>query len=134
MGGYGRCFGKNQYLTTSIPLEFVRDARDDKLNPTEGFRASVAAKPSYEALNGTFFSSFEGSIRLQGPRAEDRLIMAGKLAGGVLVGGSDLQDIPTTRRFMLAAAAPSRLQLPGNITLQCRWRRNRRPLVCRGLR
>jgi len=25
--------------------------------------------------------------------------MAGKLSGGVLVGGSELQDIPTTRRF-----------------------------------
>ena len=93
-------FGKNEYLTTSIPLEFVRDTRDDKLNPTEGFRASLAAKPSYEALNGTFFSSFEGSITgYKGLGAEDRLIMAGKLSGGVLVGGSDLQDIPTTRRF-----------------------------------
>lgn len=49
MGRYRRCIRQNEYLTTSIPLEFVRDTRDDKLNPTEGFRASIAAKPNYEA-------------------------------------------------------------------------------------
>lgn len=93
-------FGNNQYLTTSIPLEFVRDTRDDKLNPTEGFRATVAAQPSYEALNGTFFSSLEGSASgYKGLGADDRVVLAGKLSGGVLVGASELQDVPATRRF-----------------------------------
>lgn len=93
-------FGNNQYLTTSIPLEFVRDMRDDKLNPTDGFRAAVSAKPSYEALNGTLFTSFEGSTTgYKGLGADDQVVLAGKIAGGVLVGVSELEDVPATRRF-----------------------------------
>jgi translocation and assembly module TamA len=93
-------YGNNKYLTTSIPLEFIRDTRDNKLDPTMGFRAAIAAKPSYEAKKGTFFSSFEASATgYKGLGAQDRVIMAGKLSAGVLVGASDLQDIPATRRF-----------------------------------
>ncbi|SCX09443.1 Autotransporter assembly factor TamA [Agrobacterium sp. DSM 25558] len=93
-------FGNNQYLTTSVPLEFVRDMRDDKLNPTEGFRASISAKPSYEALNGTFFTSFEGSTTgYKGLGADDQVVLAGKIAAGALIGVGALEDIPPTRRF-----------------------------------
>lgn len=93
-------FGTNQYLTTSVPLEFVRDMRDDKLNPTEGFRAAVSAKPSFEALNGTIFSTFEGSTTgYKGLGSDDQVVLAGKIAGGVLIGASSLEDVPATRRF-----------------------------------
>lgn len=93
-------FGNNQYLTTSVPLEFVRDMRDDKLNPTEGFRAAVSAKPSFEALNGTIFSTFEGSTTgYKGLGSDDQVVLAGKIAGGVLIGASSLEDVPATRRF-----------------------------------
>lgn len=93
-------FGNNQYLTASIPLEFVRDMRDDKLNPTDGFRASISAKPSFEALNGTFFTSFEASTTgYKGLGSDDQVVLAGKVAGGLLVGASSLQDVPATRRF-----------------------------------
>ena len=30
------------YLTVSTPFEYVRDTRDNKLNPTEGYRALIA--------------------------------------------------------------------------------------------
>lgn len=93
-------FGNNQYLTTSVPLEFVRDMRDDKLNPTEGFRAAVSAKPSFEALNGTIFSTFEGSTTgYKGLGSDDQVVLAGKIAGSVLIGASSLEDVPATRRF-----------------------------------
>jgi translocation and assembly module TamA len=93
-------FGKNDYLTTSLPIAFERDMRDNKLDPTEGYTASISAKPSYEAYNGTFFSSAEGAATgYYGFGDEDRVVMAGKLAAGTLVGASDLQDIPVTRRF-----------------------------------
>jgi translocation and assembly module TamA len=93
-------FGKNDYLTTSLPIAFERDMRDNKLDPTEGYTASISAKPSYEAYNGTFFSSAEGAATgYYGFGEEDRVVMAGKLAAGTLVGASDLQDIPVTRRF-----------------------------------
>ncbi|WP_183719663.1 autotransporter assembly complex family protein [Rhizobium sp. BK060] len=93
-------FGKNSYLTFSLPFQYDRDARDNKFDPTEGYRAMLKATPSYEAYNGTFFSGFEGSITgYQGLGAEDRIVLAGKLSAGFLLGADDLQNIPATRRF-----------------------------------
>lgn len=102
-------FGKNKYLTVSLPIEYVRDTRDDKLNPTEGYRFLINAKPSYENYRGTFFSSFEGAIT--GYRAlgtEDRFVLAGKLSAGTIVGGNELSDIPATRRFFLGGGGTVR--------------------------
>ncbi len=93
-------FGKNQYVTLSVPLGFERDTRDNKLDPTEGYHATLAAKPSYEVLDGTIFSSFEGSISgYLGFGEEDGIVLAGRLAAGTLVGGDGLETIPATRRF-----------------------------------
>ncbi|MDO9418042.1 autotransporter assembly complex protein TamA [Pararhizobium sp.] len=93
-------FGKNKYLTLSTPLEYIRDTRDDKLNATEGYRASISTKPSYETYRGTVFGSLEGSISAyQSLSAEDRVVLAGKLGAGALFGGANLSDIPANRRF-----------------------------------
>ncbi len=93
-------FGKNDYLTLSLPLSFERDTRDNKLDPTEGYYGTVSAKPSYEALRGNVFSSFEGSIAgYYGLGAEDKVVLAGRLAAGAIIGTGGLEDIPATRRF-----------------------------------
>lgn len=102
-------FGKNKYLTLAIPIEYVRDTRDDKLNPTEGYRAMINAKPSYEIERGTFFSSFEGAITgYQAFGEEKRFVLAGKLAAGTIIGGDELSDIPATRRFFLGGGGTVR--------------------------
>lgn len=93
-------YGDNEYLTASLPLTAKRDARDNKLDPTEGYTASLAAKPSYEINGGTFFSSFEGTVTgYKGVGEDNRVVFAGKAALGTLVGSADLEKIPTTRRF-----------------------------------
>ena len=93
-------FGDHQFLTFSVPLGYVRDARDNKLDPTEGYRATIDLKPSYEASNGTFFSSVEGSLSgYQAFGPSDNVVFAGKVAAGSLLGADNLEDIPTTRRF-----------------------------------
>jgi translocation and assembly module TamA len=93
-------FGKNDYLTFSLPVSFERDTRDNKLDPTTGFYGTVSAKPSYEAMRGNVFSSFEGSLSgYYGVGAEDRVVFAGRLGAGTILGTGDLQDIPVTRRF-----------------------------------
>ncbi len=93
-------FDRNDYLTFSLPVSFERDTRDNKLDPTEGYYGTVSAKPSYEALKGNVFSSFEGSIAgYYGLGAEDKVVLAARLGAGTLVGTGDLQDIPVTRRF-----------------------------------
>ncbi|WEX77160.1 autotransporter assembly complex protein TamA [Sinorhizobium numidicum] len=102
-------FGSNSYLTASIPLEYVRDTRDDKLNATEGYRALINARPSYEIEGKTFFSSFEASASgYYALGSEKRFVLAGKLGAGVLVGGDELADIPATRRFFLGGGGSVR--------------------------
>lgn len=93
-------FGNNTYLTFGLPLGYSRDTRDNKLNPTEGFNATLSAIPSYEILGETFFSTFEGSLSgYYGLGVEDRIILAAKLSAGILVGAGDLESVPATRRF-----------------------------------
>ena len=102
-------FGKNKYLTAAIPIEYVRDTRDDKLNPTEGYRAMINAKPTYEFKRGTVFSSFEGAITgYQALGEEKRFVLAGKLAAGTIIGGDNLSDIPAPRRFFLGGGGTVR--------------------------
>ncbi|MEK1927313.1 MAG: autotransporter assembly complex family protein [Rhizobium giardinii] len=102
-------FGSNEYLTAAIPIEYVRDTRDDKLNPTAGYRASINAKPSYEINGQAFFSSFEGSASTYlGLGEENRFVLAGKLGAGILAGGDGLASIPANRRFYLGGGGTVR--------------------------
>nr|WP_275791198.1 autotransporter assembly complex family protein [Rhizobium gei] len=102
-------FGVNDYLTAAIPIEYIRDTRDNKLNPTEGYRAALNVKPSYEINGQTFFSSIEGSASTYlGLGEEDRVVLAGKLSAGVLAGGDGLDAIPANRRFYLGGGGTVR--------------------------
>ncbi|MCX8996934.1 autotransporter assembly complex protein TamA [Rhizobiaceae bacterium BDR2-2] len=93
-------FGENEYLTVSLPVTAKRDARDNKLDPANGYTVSLAAKPSYEINGGTFFSSVEGTVTgYKGLGENNRVVLAGKGALGTLIGTDDLAKIPTTRRF-----------------------------------
>lgn len=92
-------FGKHEYLIASVPLQYVFDNRDDKLNPTKGFRALAYVEPSYDLLNGATFVKLkaEGSAY----RALDsaaKFVVAGRAAVGSIVGAS-LQEVPADRRF-----------------------------------
>ncbi|RVC35977.1 outer membrane protein assembly factor, partial [Mesorhizobium sp. M4A.F.Ca.ET.090.04.2.1] len=53
-------FGKHTYLIASVPLQYVYDARDNRLNPTRGFRVLAYAEPSYDILNGATFLKLKG--------------------------------------------------------------------------
>jgi translocation and assembly module TamA len=93
-------FGENTYLTFATPFQFDRDARDNKLDPTSGYRAKAKITPSYEAYNGTFYSAFEGSVSgYYGLGAEDRIVLAGQVSAGFLLGADNLENIAATRRF-----------------------------------
>ena len=128
-------FGSNEYLTAAIPIEYVRDTRDDKLNPTAGYRASINAKPSYEINGQTFFSSFEGSASAYlGLGEENRFVLAGKLGAGVLAGGDGLASIPANRRFYLGGGGTVRGYSYQEISPRNARRRNsRRTLLCQRL-
>lgn len=93
-------YGHNRYLVSSLPIAWARDASNDRLNPTAGYRTLLSAKPGYEFYNKTLFSSFEASISGYKSISEtDGVVLAGKLSAGTLAGVNDLEDIPATRRF-----------------------------------
>lgn len=90
----------NEYLTFGVPIGYVRDTRDNRLNATEGHYGTVTLTPSYDFFGQTFFTSLEGSISAYlGFGEADRFVLAGRLSAGTLVGGDDLSAIPATRRF-----------------------------------
>jgi translocation and assembly module TamA len=93
-------FGDNQYLIFSTPVTWLRDASDDPLNPTKGYKLNLKAQPSYEFDNGLPFSSFEGSVSgYYAMGHEDNVVLAGKLSMGSLLGVGDISEIPAVRRF-----------------------------------
>jgi translocation and assembly module TamA len=93
-------FGTHQYLIKSLPVTWTRDASDDTLDPTKGYKFTLGAKPSYEFYYKNIFSSFEGSVSAyKSLGADDGVILAGKISLGTLVGVDDISEVPATRRF-----------------------------------
>lgn len=93
-------FGENRYLTFAVPLDYTRDTRDKPLDATTGYKLTANATPSYEIFGSTPFISFEGSASgYWGLGAEDRVVLAGKIAAGTLLDTGGLEDLPANRRF-----------------------------------
>ncbi|HEV2507701.1 MAG TPA: autotransporter assembly complex family protein [Mesorhizobium sp.] len=92
-------FGKHDYLIASVPLQYVFDNRDNKLNPKSGFRLLAYAEPSYDLLNGATFVKLRGEgSAYQAVDTGGRFVLAGRVALGSIV-GAGLQDVPADRRF-----------------------------------
>ncbi|TIP88075.1 MAG: outer membrane protein assembly factor, partial [Mesorhizobium sp.] len=91
-------FGKHTYLIASIPLRYVYDNRDNRLNPTTGFRALAYAEPSYDVLNGAAFVKLRGEgSAYQALDAASKFVLAERAAIGSII-GAGLQDVPADRR------------------------------------
>ncbi len=92
-------FGHHKYLIASIPLQYVYDNRDNRLNPTTGFRFLAFAEPSYDILNGAAFVKLRGEgSAYQAIDSAGKYVVAGRVNMGSIFGAS-LQDVPADRRF-----------------------------------
>ncbi|RWO14823.1 autotransporter assembly complex family protein [Mesorhizobium sp.] len=92
-------FGKHTFLIASIPLRYVYDNRDNRLNPTTGFRALAYAEPSYDILNGAAFVKLRGEgSAYQSLDTASKFVLAERVAIGSII-GAGLQDVPADRRF-----------------------------------
>jgi translocation and assembly module TamA len=100
--------GKNSYLLVSLPTTLDYDARDDKLDPTEGFRGTLSAEPLVDILSGAVALIAQGSLSgYYSVAGNDRLVLAARGATGSIIGAS-LEDIPATRRFFLGGGGSIR--------------------------
>lgn len=83
----------------SLPTQIVRDTRDNKLNPTSGYRLLLSGEPSYDLQNSNAFFKTHGSFSTYRAVNEARtVVLAGRVAAGSIV-GSSLANIPADRRF-----------------------------------
>lgn len=92
-------YGRNEYLLLSVPLQYVYDNRNDKLNPTSGYRALAFVQPSYDFLAGNTFVKLRGEGSAYWSFDKDnQIVAAGRLVLGSIVGAS-LFDVPANHRF-----------------------------------
>ncbi|TPI28671.1 outer membrane protein assembly factor [Mesorhizobium sp. B3-2-1] len=92
-------FGKHTYLIASVPLQYVYDNRDSRLNPTKGFRVLAYAEPSYDILSGAAFLKLKGEgSAYQSLDTASKFVLAERVTVGSIV-GTGLQNVPADRRF-----------------------------------
>ncbi len=92
-------FGTRRHLLVSIPLQYVYDNRDNRLNPTRGIRALAFAEPTYDAVSGASFVKLRGEVSAyRAVDAEGRMVLAGRVAAGS-IHGAGLAAVPADRRF-----------------------------------
>ncbi|MEO5755608.1 MAG: autotransporter assembly complex family protein [Mesorhizobium sp.] len=92
-------FGKHKYLIASIPLQYVYDNRDNRLNPTTGFRVLAYAEPSYDIMSGAAFLKLKGEgSAYQSLDSASKFVLAERVAVGSIV-GTGLEHVPADRRF-----------------------------------
>jgi len=92
-------FGSGRHLIVSIPLQYVYDRRDSKLDPKKGWRALAFAEPSYDALTGASWVKLRAEASAyQSLDADGRYVVAARAATGSIF-GADLEDIPADRRY-----------------------------------
>ena len=91
--------GTQSSLLVSTPLELSYDARDNKLDPTQGFQILLEAEPTISNQDTTRF--LKTSVTATAYQALDeakRFVLAGKVSSGTIVGASRA-DIPADRRY-----------------------------------
>jgi translocation and assembly module TamA len=99
---------EEDHLLLTIPTTLTWDTRDDRLDPTEGFRAVVLAEPAYDFYNGTAFATFGGDLSVyRSFTPTDRFVLAGRVAASILTVG-DIEDVPPDKRLYLGGAGTVR--------------------------
>lgn len=91
--------GSETYAVLALPVEVTEDRRNDRLDPTEGWRGSISFEPAYEALNhGAFVTAgIRGSTYLALNPGGTLVIATHGTAAGTLA--DDVLDVPASWRF-----------------------------------
>ena len=83
-----------------MPADLTFENRDDKLNPSKGFFASVFAEPAYDTLNSNAMGFVRGTVSSYYALDQSkRFILAGKATAGSIFAPS-VESIPASRRYI----------------------------------
>lgn len=98
----------DDHLLLTLSSELVWDTRDNRLDPTSGFRAAIMAAPAYDFLRGKSFATFGGDLSgYQAFGPTDRFVLAGRVATKVLT-VDDVTDVAVDKRIYLGGAGTVR--------------------------
>ena len=102
--------GTNDYNIFGIPIDAAYDTTDNALDPSRGIRASGTIEPFvYLGDAGAGPVLVQGQFSTYYALDEDkRYILAGKVAGGSMIGVDDLYDVPPQRRFYVGGGGTLR--------------------------
>lgn len=90
---------QSRHLLVSIPLQYVYDGRDNRLDPTKGIRLLAAGEPTYDIFSGAFYVKARGEASAyQSLDGDGRMVVAGRVAAGSIL-GAPLSAIVADRRF-----------------------------------
>ena len=96
---------QDQYLIATLTGTLDWDRRDNRLNPTRGFRNFLTVAPAYNFEQEGTFATFKDDFSIyQAIDADRRFVLAGRVQGGVIT-VDDIRTVAPYRR--LYAGGPS---------------------------
>lgn len=91
--------GERSFQHVSFPLQATQDKRDDRLNPTGGYFADVTATPFVGLGDSRSGGRLFADGRLyRGLGAEDRVVLAGRVQAGSVL-GTEIEETPPDYLF-----------------------------------
>ena len=88
------------HLLTTLTGRLHWDARDNRLDPTEGFRAMISAAPAYDFLQGQAFATFSTEYASYHAFGEgNRFVLAGRVAASILTVDDIMKVAPNKRLY-----------------------------------
>lgn len=98
----------DDHLLTTLTGRLDWDTRDDRLDPTQGFRATVLAAPAYDFLKDHAFATFRADYATYRAFGEgDRFVLAGRVAAATLI-TDDIMDVAANKRLYVGGAGTIR--------------------------
>ena len=96
---------EDDYLIATLTGSLDWDRRDNRLNPTKGFRNFFTAAPAYSFKQEEVFATFTNDFSIyQAVDADRRFVLAGRVQGGIIT-VDDIKTVAPYRR--LYAGGPS---------------------------
>jgi translocation and assembly module TamA len=93
-------FGASEFFLLSVPAELIYDTRDNPLDATEGWRATLSAEPAADLRNeNAFVHSYAQFSTYARIGDTPRIVAAGRIGAGT-VAGAGIDDVPAPMRFL----------------------------------
>ncbi len=99
---------KDEYLIATLTGTLDWDRRDNRLNPTKGFRNFFTAAPAYDFEGDELFATFKNDFSIyQAIDPDRRFVLAGRVQGGIVT-VEDIKTVAPYRRLYAGGPATVR--------------------------